>query len=135
MDTKVADIMTMDLRAVSADETVGEAVRTMVDGSVTGLPVIDPNRRLIGVLSSTDVLGALAESDDPDARKRIFESTTVEELMTRKVRAVSPEDKVTEAAEQMLYLDVHRLFVVEDDILVGVVSASDITRSVALRKV
>lgn len=135
MDTRVAEIMTVDLRAVSADETVGDAVRTMVDGGVTGLPVVDTNRRLIGVLSSTDVLAALAESDDPDARKHVFENTTVEELMTRTVRAVSPEDKLTDAAEQMLYLDVHRLFVVEDDLLVGVVSASDITRSVALRKV
>jgi CBS domain-containing protein len=135
METRVADIMTVNIRAIGPDETVGEAVRTLIDAGITGLPVVDSGRHLIGVLSSTDVLAALAESDDADARRRIFDHTRVEELMTRRVRSVGSQDNVIDAAEQMLYLEVHRLFVVDDDVLVGVVTASDITRSVALRKV
>jgi CBS domain-containing protein len=44
---------------------------------------------------------------------------------------VSPEAEVREAAQQMLYADVHRLFVASDERVVGVISTSDIARAVA----
>jgi len=51
--------------------------------------------------------------------------------MTRRPLTVSPDAEVREAAQQMLYAEIHRLFVVEDGRVVGVISTSDIMRAVA----
>ncbi len=128
---KVAEIMEQNVQAVSPDARVADAVTTIADSRVSGLPVVDPHGKLIGVLSTTDILNAVAENDDPRARERLFENTRVEELMSREPRTILPEADIKEAAEQMLYLDVHRLFVVDDGQLVGVITQTDVARTVA----
>jgi CBS domain-containing protein len=55
----------------------------------------------------------------------------VSEIMTPRPLTVSPDAEVREAAQQMLYAEIHRLFVVEDGRVVGVISTSDIMRAVA----
>ena len=51
--------------------------------------------------------------------------------MTPRPFTVTPDDDVREAARQMLYADVHRLFVTDGDRLIGVISTTDIVRAVA----
>jgi CBS domain-containing protein len=55
--------------------------------------------------------------------------------MTAHPQTAEPDDEVKEAAQRMLYLEVHRLFVVYDGELVGVISQSDIVRAVATAKI
>jgi CBS domain-containing protein len=55
----------------------------------------------------------------------------VRDIMTRRPLTVSPDTEVREAAQQMLYADVHRLFVTAGDKVVGVISTTDIVRAVA----
>ena len=55
----------------------------------------------------------------------------VRDAMTTPPRTISPQADIREAAQQMLHLDVHRLFVVDGDELVGVIAQSDIVRAVA----
>lgn len=57
--------------------------------------------------------------------------TRVEDLMTPQPQYVAPDDDVKKAAQEMLYLGIHRVFVVEDDILVGVLSQSDVVQAFA----
>ena len=54
--------------------------------------------------------------------------------MTSRLYTIAPDEDVREAARQMLYADVHRLFVAESDRLVGVISTSDIVRAIATNK-
>jgi CIC family chloride channel protein len=96
---------------------------------------VDLSARLVGVLSTTDILTALAEQEDPDARTLFFENTLVRDLMTPRPVTISPEADVHQAAQQMLYANVHRLFVEEAGELVGVISQSDIVRAVANARV
>ncbi|MBI3081344.1 MAG: CBS domain-containing protein, partial [Gemmatimonadetes bacterium] len=67
-------------------------------------------------------------------RERLFDQTTVKEIMTPRPFTITPETEVKEAAQQMLYLEVHRLFVEDEGRLVGVISQSDIVRAVALAR-
>jgi CBS domain-containing protein len=96
---------------------------------------MDSHQRLVGVISTTDVLRAEAECNSAEDRERLFHETTVAELMTSPAATISQYADVREAAQQMLYLEVHRLFVEEDRKLVGVISQSDIVRGVAAFRV
>ncbi|MBI4419883.1 MAG: CBS domain-containing protein [Gemmatimonadetes bacterium] len=132
---RVADLMRTDLVVVDAETTVAEAVVTLADAHVSALPVVDSRRRLLGVLSTTDVLQAEADAGSPEERERLFEETTVRDIMTPEPRTIGPEADVREAAQQMLYLEVHRLFVEEAGKLTGVISQSDVVRAVATARI
>jgi CBS domain-containing protein len=131
---KVADLMRSDLKTVDAETTVGEAVVTLADAHVSALPVVDARDRLIGVLSTTDVLQAEADCASSEDRDRLFDETTVRDIMTPRPATIMPDADIREAAQQMLYLEIHRLFVEEEGRLVGVLSQSDVVRAVATAK-
>jgi CBS domain-containing protein len=132
---KVADLMRTDLKVVEPDATIQDAVITLADGHVSALPVVDPRGRLIGVLSTTDVLQAEADCESAEERERLFEDTTIREIMTSRPVTVLPDTDVREAARQMLYFEIHRVFVEDEGKLVGVLSQSDVVRAVATAKV
>ncbi len=132
---KVADLMSTDLQAVRQTTTLAEAVVTLADAGVYGVPVLDARDRLVGVLSSRDIIEAEAECNDPEERAQLFQRTLVRDLMTPKPATVKPDAEIRTAALEMLYLDVHRIFVEEDGELLGVISQSDIVRAVATAKI
>jgi CBS domain-containing protein len=116
---------------VSPDAAVNDAVVTLADSHISALPVVDGMGRMVGVISSTDILTSEAEAEDAAARKSLFEDTMVRDLMTAHPLTVSAAADVREAAQQMLYADVHRLFVVDGERVAGVISTTDIMRAVA----
>ncbi len=127
---KVAELMQNNLKSVRSEASVAEAILTLADAHVSGVPVVDGAGRMVGVLSSTDVLAAEAEAEDAEARQTLLEETPVREIMTRRPYTIAPGADVREAAQQMLYADVHRLFVVDGEEAVGVISTTDIVRAV-----
>jgi chloride channel protein, CIC family len=126
---RVSELMRTDVRTIPAHATIAEAVQSMADAHVSGLPVVNHAGGVIGVISTTDILQAQAEHDDRRARTRLFEDTTVRELMTTTPLTVTPDDDVRGAARRMLERGVHRLFVVDGERLVGVLSQTDITHA------
>jgi CBS domain-containing protein len=128
---RVSELMQRDVKTVSMDAAVNDAVVTLTDWHVSALPVVDAMGRMVGVISGTDILTSEAESQDTAAREMLFEGTTVRDLMTPHPLTVSPDAEVREAAQQMLYADVHRLFVTNGERVAGVISTTDIVRAVA----
>jgi CBS domain-containing protein len=126
---KVADLMTSKVISVRGDDSLSEAIRLLADGHVSGLPVVDRHGAVIGVVSSSDIMEAEADGEGatPEGREEVL----VEEVMTRKPFMIEAEAELREAAQQMLYGEVHRLFVHADRKLVGVISQTDIVRAVA----
>lgn len=131
----VADLMHTDLKTITPDATVGDAVEALTDDHVSALPVVDARGRLLGVLSTTDILTAIAEAEGAEGRSRLFGDTLVRDLMTATPLTVDLEETITEAARHMLYLEVHRLFVTDAGALRGVISQSDIVGAVATARV
>jgi len=132
---KVAELMRTDLKVIDPDTTIEDVVITLADGHISALPVVDPRGRLIGVVSTTDILQAEADCQSSTERDRLFEHTTVREIMTPRPCTVMPDAEVREAALQMLYLQIHRVFVEDEGKLVGVLSQSDVVRAVATAKI
>ncbi len=132
---RVSELMQSNLVTIPSDSLVSEAIISLADAHVTGLPVVDSNMHLVGVLSTSDILTALAERT-PDAEPgAMFEDMLVRDLMTPKPMTIEPQAEVKQAAQQMLYANVHRLFVEKDGELLGVISQTDVVRAVANARV
>jgi CBS domain-containing membrane protein len=131
---KVAELMRTDVKTVDIDATVGDAIATLADVHVSALPVTDARGQVVGVLSTTDILGAISETTEPAVREQLFEEP-VRDLMTSRSRVIAPDADMLEAAREMLHLDVHRLFVEDEGRLVGVISQTDIVAAVATAKI
>jgi CBS domain-containing protein len=131
---KVADIMRTDVKTVDLDATVCDAIAVLADVHVSALPVTDGHGKVVGVLSTTDILESLSEANDPATREELFDQP-VRDLMTPRSRVIEPDADVSEAARDMLQLGVHRLFVEHHGRLVGVISQTDIVAAVAAAKI
>ncbi len=127
---KISDLMQTDLATIAADASLGEALTMLVDAHVLALPTLDAHSKFVGVLSTSHLLEALAERRNGDVGE-LLGDTRVEDLMTPQPQYVAPDDDVKKAAQEMLYLGIHRVFVVEADILVGVLSQSDVVQAFA----
>ncbi len=126
---KVHELMQRDVVAMGPDATLSDVVERLADSHVTGLPVIDQRRTILGVISTSDVLEAQAEG-----RPGGWADTLVSDVMTRTVITIPADADVREAAQRMLYGQVHRLLVEEGGVLVGVISQTDLVRAFATRK-
>ncbi|NIM49795.1 MAG: CBS domain-containing protein [Gemmatimonadales bacterium] len=131
---KVADLMITDLAVVNEDITMAEAMVQLADARVHGVPVVNRRGRIVGVLSSSDILQTAAEGASAGEGYARFGQTLVRDIMTPRPQTISPNADVKNAAQRMLEENVHRLFVVKGSELVGVISHSDIVRAVATGK-
>ncbi|HEY7636353.1 MAG TPA: CBS domain-containing protein [Gemmatimonadales bacterium] len=127
----VAELMQRNVKTVGSEATVADAIVSLADGHISGMPVVDGAGKVVGVVSTTDVLTAEAEVNDSAARQDLFENTFVRDIMTPRPFTIEPGADIREAARQMLYGDIHRLFVAEGDKVVGIISTTDIVRAVA----
>ena len=139
MDAKVKDVMTNEVVAVRRDASFKEMAARLRQYRVSAFPVIDENRRVIGVVSEADLLAKEALGGDhggiPAAVTGILhhkdykksEGVTASDLMTHPAVTVRPEDSVEHAARLMYTLQVKRLPVVDaGGYLVGIVSRADV---------
>ena len=129
---RVRELMQTKVQTVHPDDAVNDAVVTLTDAHVSALPVVNESGHMIGVISSTDILTSEAEARDAVEREALFEQMMVRDIMTPRPFTVSSDADVREAAQQMLYAEVHRLFVTSGHQLVGVISTTDIVRAVAV---
>ncbi|MCC6217409.1 MAG: CBS domain-containing protein [Polyangiaceae bacterium] len=140
------DVMTRDVYVAEADWTTDELADFFLAHRISGAPVADGHGKLVGVVSSTDLLqdrGARAEIDAHAVygsglehslateellrlEVRQASQTTVRELMTPLVFEISADAPVSEVADTLLRGRIHRVFVTEGAEIVGVVSAFDL---------
>jgi CBS domain-containing protein len=131
---KVADLMQPDVKTIDPDATIEDVLVSLADAHISALPVVDHGGRMLGVISNSDVIAMEAEAEER-GRTALLRSTAVRDIMTPRTLTISPDADLREAARQMLYAEVHRLFVANNGELVGVISSTDIVRAVATGKV
>ena len=124
---KVAELMQTSLKTISTDSTVADAIVDLASAQVSALPVVDRFGRAVGVLSTREILKAESEGVSHEAK--------VLERMAPWPTTIDPDLDVRQAAQEMLYLNVQRLFVEYGGALVGVISQTDIVGAVATAKV
>jgi CBS-domain-containing membrane protein len=142
---RVENLMVRDVRTVRSDADVHELEKLLLKEKIHGVPVVDPDGRLVGVVSQTDLLGwHFREGVDgatvyqgsgqrPPRGLRFADIRTarVEEVMSPVVHCICPEQSVTLAAARMIDRKVHRLIVVDENAQVlGILTAADLLRAI-----
>ena len=127
-DGLVRDLMTRDPILVDADRPLPEVAGLIERADVSGLPVVDAQGDLVGVISRTDLVRARA-TDDLWSR---WPGLAARHLMTHPALTVSADTPVAEAIRRMESAHVHRLVVVADDgrTPIGIISTTDVVRAI-----
>jgi CBS domain-containing protein len=127
----VGQLMTPDPIIVEDGASLDDAVRLLEENEISGLPVVDGDGLLVGVLSQTDIVHARAVSHLWSR----WPGLRVRHLMHAPALTADRDMTMEEAAQIMERAHVHRLIVVDEDQLkpVGVISTTDLVRALAHR--
>jgi len=155
-DVKARDIMSKRVHSVSPDLPLIDLERELSAHRITGAPVMDRGN-VVGIVSRSDIDRHLAREESrvaatatwfyragsdedegadtqPDPSGAAMESlrrTRVREIMTPEVISVSADEPIAQVAEVMRSRRIHRVLVIEDGDLLGLVSSLDIVGTVA----
>jgi len=116
---RVNEIMTTDVVSVSDASTIEDAARLLAHHRISGLPVVDGESKLVGLVTEHDLISK--------------EGASVADIMSRSVISVSPDTDVEEVSHLLTNRRIRRVPVLQGDKLVGIVSRSDLVKQIAMR--
>ena len=119
-------VKSKDLITFKPDQSIHEVIDIMIEKKISGAPVLDESRKLVGIISEKDCLRIIV---DQAYHNLPMESRKVSDYMTCEVKTLSPESDVVMAAGEFLNSPVRRLPVVDNGVLIGQVSRRDIMRA------
>lgn len=141
------DLMSASVITVQPQATVGEVARLMLENNVSCLPVVDPQGQLVGILTHTDfglhpryrpladnIYSLFGASTSPKHIQDISQKVSgkqVKDVMHHPVTTVEANTPIAEVMQLMLKLGIHRLPVMEDRHLVGIITRHDFLKLIA----
>ncbi|HEX6810388.1 MAG TPA: CBS domain-containing protein [Planctomycetota bacterium] len=150
------DVMQTDVLVLRADDSIHDAAEQLEEIGATGAPVVDGSGRLVGVLTTTDIarsehvddegvstrpmaasgpdLTSTADAADFDEElspteafgEQLVGRARIGDWMTPSVTTVAPQATLGHVCRLMVDDGIHRVFVIDDKRLVGVVSTRDV---------
>jgi CBS domain-containing protein len=146
---QVRDIMTTEVLTVSPETSISELSKILENRKIGGLPVVDKNGRLVGVITQSDLVERARDLELPPAinildfhfylqipshllqRVEKMLGTTVGDCMSPNPVTVAPDTPVGKIAALMAKQKVHTIPVLEGEKLVGVIGKMDLVRAMA----
>jgi CBS domain-containing protein len=126
VNESVRTIMTQKLATLSHDARIADAVEIIVGKKIGGIPIIGTEGELAGIVTERDVLGVLAAEHS---------TLAVEDVMSLSLRVTAPDCPIATVTRDMTTYRFRRLPVVSDDVLYGIITATDIMRYLGSREV
>lgn len=114
------DIMTSKVCTIRPEASAQEAAQLLSQKRISGLPVVNPDGKIIGIVTEADIISKVNQ-----------EGLLVADIMSHEVIAVDEETSVSEIASLLTKRRIKRVPVVEKGKLVGIVSRADIVNAVA----
>jgi CBS domain-containing protein len=148
-ELKVREIMQTEVITVGPETTVGELADMLAKNKISGVPVVDEQGGVLGMVSEADIILQDADLHFPyyiqflesviylqsvrkfEERFRKAFGSKVTEVMSDEVVTISPDASVREAATIMADRKINRLPVTDGGRLVGIVTRGDIVRAIA----
>lgn len=144
---KVSEIMTEPAIVISQDRTLEEVAEKMLHNHIGGLPVVDDEGKIIGIVTESDfsakehaipfsrnyapqLFGEWMSKEGVEKAYEAARSIAVKEIMSSHVVTVSEDTTVAEVVRQMLEHSVHRVPVVRDGVPIAMVSRHDLLKLV-----
>ncbi len=120
---KVKECMCSEVACVNPESKITDVAKLMLNKHVGCIPVCDNNKKIVGLVTDRDlILRSLACEKD-------INQTPVSEVMTTKIFNVAPDAEVSEAEKIMCECQVRRVPVVENDILIGIITVGDLANN------
>ncbi len=144
---KARDIMTREVITVYPETEIVQAAKLMIEKHLNGLPVVDREGHLKGIICQSDLMAQqrkiplpsffilldspipLSSSQQIDSEIRKMAAIAVAEAMTADTVTIDPDTSVEDIATLMVKHNTHTLPVLEQDRLVGVIGKEDILRT------
>lgn len=120
IDMRASGIMTTSVLTITADVPIENAARMMFENSISGVPVVDGENRLVGVVTEYDII----------ARQGSF----VSDIMTTDVVSIGEDTDPESIARMLIEQRIRRLPVVREGKVIGIISRSDLVRLFALTR-
>lgn len=114
------EIMTRNVYTISPEASVQEVAQLLSRKSISGVPVIDKDGKIIGIVTEADIIGKV---------NRV--GMCVADIMSPEIIFVTEETRVGEIAMLLVERNIKRVPVMRDGTLVGIVCRADIVRAVA----
>ena len=143
---KVKEIMSKDVVSIKPEDNARDALSLLFKMQISGLPVIDDKRRLVGMFTEKDILSQILPSylekigrfvyeENPKSIKKKFQDLTnlpVSQLMRKDVITIDEEASLCEVARLMLTQKVRRIPVLDKNKkVVGIIAREDIVKAYA----
>jgi len=142
---KVSDIMVFPVITANENDTLHDIAKIMLDNKVGGVPVVDEENRLVGFLSETDfsakennipfsrnlapqLFGRWLNEDEVEKMYNEARSVKVKDIMTKPPIYVEENESIKDLIEKIMKYDIHRLPVVKEEKVVGMVSRRDLLK-------
>ena len=117
---QVQHVMTKGVVAVHPETSIDEAISIILDHQISGLPVVDQDGQVLGVISEVDIIELVYQSD--------IASSTVGDHMTREIKTLDVESSLDDAAGLLSQRTLRRIPITEQGRLAGIVSRRDLIR-------
>ncbi|PKG42440.1 CBS domain-containing protein [Psychroflexus sp. MES1-P1E] len=127
----VRDCMSQNMILFNKAQSIIEVVEILIKFRVSGGPVVDDQKRVIGIISEGDCVKQISESRYYNMP---MEDVSVEKYMSKDVNTISPDVSLFDAANLFLKSKRRRFPVVENDRIIGIVSQKDILRAALMLK-
>ena len=114
------DIMTSNVCTIRPEASAQEAAQLLTQKRISGLPVVNPDGKIIGIVTEADIISKVNQG-----------GLLVADIMSHEVIAVDEETSVSEIASLLTKRRIKRVPVVQKGKLVGIVSRADIVNAVA----
>jgi len=145
---KVKDFMTKDVITISSAATVEELARLLIEHKISGAPVVNNKKELIGIVTENDLISQNKRLHIPTII-RLFDAfivlgsgkleeeikkmaaATVEEICIKKVVSITEDTPLQEVATIMSEQKIHLLPVLRNNVVVGIVGKADIVNAMS----
>ncbi len=115
----IREIMKKDVVSLGVNDNISNAIKTMIEKNIGGIPIVDDDNAVVGIVSERDFVRTVAD---------ITTLKSVNKYMSNKVVTASPDISVGEATRTMIEKGFRRIPIVKEDVLLGIVTASDVMR-------
>src|SRR5680860_899180 len=125
---KVRDIMQVEVVTIGPEASVRELSVLLGEKGVSGVPVVDGQGKVVGVVSEGDVILQESVQRFADRFRKAF-GAKVSDIMSKEVKSIGPDAGVGEVATLMADENINRIPVIQDGRLKGIVTRADVVRA------
>ena len=115
----VSKIIHSNIVMLKVEDTLSKALDIMNENRINGAPVVDGSGRLVGILVKADIYRFLIEEGH-------YDTCPVDWVMTKKVITASKNEDILEIAKRLRQNDIVAIPIIDNDVIVGIVTIEDI---------